>query len=149
MQYDWVACLFHQAAPYYLFYRVDVLSNTSTAVPETWTDLLEAAAKLNGTDTDGDGEPDYAICLNIDPGCKLSYFFLSILAPILQTRGFTQGIFFDRDTMEPLVNNAGMEHALALYANLTKFIDPQSSKQCEPHDSRFNAGEEIILGYNI
>ncbi len=35
------------------------------AAPLTWTELLEVAARLNGTDLNGDGRPDYGICMDV------------------------------------------------------------------------------------
>jgi hypothetical protein len=109
--------------------------------------VLHAAAKLNGTDFDGDGVGDYAFCINTAPTCEMHYFFMGILGPILQTQGQNEGIYFDPETMTPLVQNAGMRHALGIVANLSQYMDPRSNKQCYPYDLQFNAGKCLLYGF--
>lgn len=46
-----------------MYYRRDVLAAHNLTVPRTWDDFLAVAAKTNGTDMNGDGRPDYGVCL--------------------------------------------------------------------------------------
>ncbi|GFH29925.1 guanylyl and adenylyl cyclase family member [Haematococcus lacustris] len=50
-----------------LHYRWDVLAAAGLAVPQTWPQLLHVATRLNGSDMNGDGSPDWGICLERDP----------------------------------------------------------------------------------
>ena len=54
--------------PLLLYYRRDVLAHLGQPVPETWQQLLGLAALINGTDLNGDGVRDHALCCDVDPG---------------------------------------------------------------------------------
>jgi ABC-type glycerol-3-phosphate transport system substrate-binding protein len=41
-----------------LYYRRDLFAKHGLTVPQTWDDMLELASRMNGTDTNGDGQPD-------------------------------------------------------------------------------------------
>jgi hypothetical protein len=135
----------HQVGhPWLLFYRRDIFAAAKLPRPETMDDVLAAAHKLNGTDFNGDGVPDYSVCFNPDPACVTSYFtFLGILGPMLQTAP-SQGVFFQPDTMEPLVQNAAMDHALRVYANLSSYNYPDLQEPCNPFSSKFAAGMYLV-----
>ena len=47
-----------------MYARRDILSARGLATPSNWEDLLDLAAEVNGTDFNGDGVPDRAICIN-------------------------------------------------------------------------------------
>jgi hypothetical protein len=98
---------------WFVFYRRDVFAAAQIAHPESMGDILSAAQQLNGSDFNGDAAADYSVCFNADPDCVDSFFtFLGILGPMLQTAP-SQGVLFQPDTMEPLVQNAAMEEAVA------------------------------------
>ena len=54
--------------PLLLYYRRDVLARLGQPVPETWQQLQDLAALINGTDLNADGVKDYALCFDVDPG---------------------------------------------------------------------------------
>jgi hypothetical protein len=127
--------------PWFVFYRRDVFAAAEIAHPETMDDILSAARQLNGSDFNGDGVPDYSVCFNTYPGCVDSYFtFMGILGPMLQTAP-SQGVFFQPDTMEPLVQNAAMNEALRMYANLSSYNCPRPDQTCNELPSQFSAGQ--------
>ena len=50
-------------------------------------EFLEVARRLNGTDLNGDGQPDYALCMQTTGGCMDEVFTLGmILTGMLQTK---------------------------------------------------------------
>ena len=49
-----------------MYVRRDILSARGLAMPSTWEDLLDLAAEVNGTDFNGDGVPDRAICIQCE-----------------------------------------------------------------------------------
>ena len=52
-----------------MLYRTDLFAAAGLSrPPATWAEVLTAAAALNGTDMDGDGEEDFALCFRPDPG---------------------------------------------------------------------------------
>jgi hypothetical protein len=56
-----------------LFYRADVLEQHQMLPPSSWDQLLKLAAALNGTDMNGDGTSDHAVCINLAAGvCRLA-----------------------------------------------------------------------------
>jgi hypothetical protein len=135
----------HRAGqPWFVFYRRDVFAAAKIAHPESMDDVLHAVRQLNGSDFNGDGVPDYSVCFNTNPGCVDSYLtFLGILGPMLQTAP-SQGVFFQPDTMEPLVQNAAMKEALRIYATLFSCNDPGSlDPVCKQVPSKFSAGQYL------
>ena len=77
-----------------LYYRADVFTMYGIAVPRTLEEYVLASQALNGTDMNGDGEPDYGSCMEQD-GALSSEFFLTWIAQTLQFRGTSQGVLFD------------------------------------------------------
>ena len=45
-----------------VYYRKDLLEKDGVKPPATWDDYLTVAAKYNGQDLNGDGQPDYGSC---------------------------------------------------------------------------------------
>ncbi len=54
-----------------MYYRRDVLAAHGLSPPVTWEAFLDVAARVNGTDMDGDGQPDFGVCLQ-RPRCGSS-----------------------------------------------------------------------------
>lgn len=46
-----------------MYYRRDILAGANISVPVTWDEFLDVAKQLHGKDMDGDGRPDYGVCL--------------------------------------------------------------------------------------
>ena len=49
-----------------LYQRADVFTMYGMAVPRTLEEYVRPSQALNGTDTNGDGEPDYGSCTDQD-----------------------------------------------------------------------------------
>ncbi len=45
-----------------------MLEKYKLKIPETWQELIEVAKEINGTDFNQDNEPDYALCIDVNPG---------------------------------------------------------------------------------
>ena len=97
-----------------LYYRTDVLEKNGLEPPDTWDEYLEVAAAVHGQDMNGDGEPDYGSCLFKKRNAQSFWLILSVAGGFLQSQGTGQGIFFDTETMEPLVRNEGFAEALRI-----------------------------------
>lgn len=55
--------------------RRDVFAQRRLGVPHTWSEAMHAASLLNGTDMNGDGEPDWGFCIEPDlGGCRQVVF---------------------------------------------------------------------------
>ncbi|GFH07638.1 uncharacterized protein HaLaN_02468, partial [Haematococcus lacustris] len=83
------------------FYRLvlDLFQRYQLDVPQTWSDLLDMARLMNGTDTDGDGRPDlFGACLDMMPQCKISFYVAGIAASYIQNNGTQSGFWFDPDS---------------------------------------------------
>jgi hypothetical protein len=52
------------------------------------------------------GRREWGICLEPTPACLTQFSVMAILAAIVQTRGRTQGVFFDGDDMQPVGGRA-------------------------------------------
>jgi hypothetical protein len=134
-----------QRVQHLMHFRRDVFRrhNVSRA-PETWPEVLELARRLNGTDLDGDGAPDYALCYNMQQHCRAPYMLMEVVQPMLFYRASTVKPFhLDPLTLEPRFMNAAMRAALQMLAQLSAFNDPSSSVSCLPYDTKFCAGARV------
>ncbi len=104
-----------------VYYRTDVLADLGMEPPTTWDDYLAIAAAANGKDMNGDGEADYGSCIGKARNNQGYWFITSIASAWLQSQGTSQGAFFDTETLEPLVNNAGFQKALEFYVASTQY----------------------------
>lgn len=98
-----------------LYYRADLLSEAGFEPPNTWDEYLKIARHFHGQDLNGDGTPDYGSCLAKKPGNVTYWAMWSIAASYLQSQGTQQGLFFNPETMEPMVNNPAFAKALDIY----------------------------------
>jgi multiple sugar transport system substrate-binding protein len=104
-----------------LYYRLDVLKKYGLTPPRTWDDYLAIAKQLHGVDMNGDGEGDFGSCISKKANEQSYWSLLSIAGSFLQSKGTSQGIFFNTKTMAPLVNNAAFKKALQIYKQTTEF----------------------------
>ena len=79
----------HPSIGLYLLYLpallyLPYLTCTSSVHP----DLLPNC--YSGTDMDGDGSPDWALCLDLLPPCKSNALLMGIASSIMQTTGASQ-----------------------------------------------------------
>ena len=107
-----------------VYYRSDVFAAAGIAAPETWQDYVAAAEATHGQDMNGDGTPDYGSCISKKRSAQAYWMILSIAGGFLQSQGTSQGIFFDTETMAPLVNNDAFAAALDIYTATTAFGPP-------------------------
>ncbi|XWX03457.1 extracellular solute-binding protein [Aggregatilineales bacterium SYSU G02658] len=107
-----------------VYFRSDVLEAAGLQPPTTWDEYLAVAEAVHGTDMNGDGEPDFGSCIAKARGEQGYWWIHSIASPFLQTQGTSQGVFFDTETFDPLVNNAGFIRALEIYKATTAFGPP-------------------------
>lgn len=99
-----------------LYYRTDLLEESGVAVPQTYEQLEEAAAKL-GQDTDGDGKLDIFGWVARGKGGQATYV---ITSPLFAFGGAWQTI--DR---EPAINKPESLRAIEWYGRmLTKYGPP-------------------------
>ncbi len=107
-----------------VYYRSDVLAAAGLNPPTTWDEYLAVAEAVHGTDMNGDGEADFGSCIAKARGEQGYWWIHSIASPFLQAQGTSQGVFFDTETFEPLVNNPGFIRALEIYKATTAFGPP-------------------------
>jgi multiple sugar transport system substrate-binding protein len=107
-----------------IYYRTDVFKDAGLSAPATWDDYLAAAKALNGKDMNGDGTPDYGSCISKKRNAQAYWFITSVAGAYLQSKGTSQGAFFDPRDMKPLVNNEGFAKALDIYQETTKYGPP-------------------------
>jgi multiple sugar transport system substrate-binding protein len=118
-----------------VYYRKDRLQKDGVAPPATWDDYLSIAKRYQGKDLNGDGKGDYGSCIAKKRAAQSYWMFWSIAGSFLQSQGTNQGSFFNSDTMEPLVNNAGFARALDIYKETTKYAPP-SERNLDVGDTR-------------
>ena len=109
-----------------VYYRTDLLKEAGLTPPATWEDYLAVAKRFHGKDLNGDGEPDYGSCLpKRAHNGYITSMLISIATPFLQAQGTAQGVFFNPETMKPLVNNPGFAKALDIYKQTMDYGVPQ------------------------
>ena len=109
---------------HYLYYNLDVLEELGRSVPTTWEEYEEISALAHGRDWNGDGEPDYGSCIARAPKFQSQFFLFQVVSSFLQSKGSSQGIYFDVDTMDPLVDSEGFREGLAMYMRLREHGPP-------------------------
>jgi multiple sugar transport system substrate-binding protein len=108
-----------------VYYRTDLLAKDGLKPPATWDDYLAIAAKYQGQDLNGDGQPDYGSCIAKKKGAQSYWWIISLAAGLLQSKGTSQGAFFDTTNMNPLFGkNDAMTLALQTYAKTAQFGPP-------------------------
>lgn len=80
--------------------------------PETWDQLHDMAEFLNGWDWDDDGRKEYGVVEAMRKGDHAYWFYFNRAAAYTSIPGQVGGLFFDPETMEPLINDPGHVKAL-------------------------------------
>ena len=107
-----------------VYYRSDLLEQAGMAPPKTWDDYIAIAKAFQGKDLDGDGTGDYGSCIAKKRSAQSYWMILSVASAYIQSQGTSQGVFFDAETMAPLVNNDAFKAALTAYVETTKYAPP-------------------------
>ena len=107
-----------------VYYRTDLLEQEGMNPPETWEEYVEIASFFHSKDLNGDGDPDYGSCISKKRNAQAYWFIYSIGSAFIQSQGTSQGVFFNTETMEPLVNNEAFAAALDVYKETTKYGPP-------------------------
>ncbi len=102
------------------YYRTDLMDSP----PQTWDEYLARAAEFHGQDLNDDGDPDYGSCISKKRGAQAYWFIYTVGASLIQSQGTSQGVFFDTETFEPLVNNEAFAKALDIYKETTQYGPP-------------------------
>ncbi|PNH08506.1 Adenylate cyclase [Tetrabaena socialis] len=127
-----VAAIPAQGMMMQLYYRRDLLAAAGLQPPRTWSETVAYAAKFNGTDLNGDGAPDYGICLWRLTCDALPMSFVAILASLAQSKGRHTGLFFEPESMRPVWETAAWEAAVELARNLTLYAAPITDEPPSP-----------------
>ncbi|KAG1676531.1 hypothetical protein FOA52_000074 [Chlamydomonas sp. UWO 241] len=108
--------------PVLLYYRKDVFAKSEIDLPITWDDLLAIAERLNGTDFNGDGKGDHALCVQFNGDCyDVQFMPAAVLATMTQAAGPKTGFLFDPQTMQSFVGSAAMEASLEVIQGLVRY----------------------------
>ena len=107
-----------------MYYRKDVLEEAGLEVPNTWDEYLEVAAAVHGKDMDGDGTPDFGSCIAKKRNAQSYWFVTDVVGSMVQSKGTSQGAFFNTADMTPMVDNAAFRKALELLKASTEFGPP-------------------------
>ena len=107
-----------------VYYRTDQLARAGLKPPQTWDDYLKVAAALHKKDLNGDGRADFGSCIAKKRNAQSYWMVWSVAGAYLQSKGTSQGSFFDLDTLKPLTNNAAFAEALRIYVDTGKYGPP-------------------------
>jgi len=96
--------------------------------PKDWDEVRDLAEFFNGWDWDGDGEIEYGVAFIAQQKTQAMWEVLNLVAQYATIAGkpsnTTSNIFFDANTMEPLVNTPGWVEAFRRIGELTKWAPP-------------------------
>lgn len=96
--------------------------------PQTMAQMRDAAEFFTGWDWNGDGRNDYGYVQPMARGGQAHWWFWNYTAPFSVLPGgpdkYHGSLYFDPETMEPLINRAGFLKGLELYKELAKFGPP-------------------------
>ena len=105
-------------------------------VPKTWAEYQQVAEFFSDQDFDGDGKPNFGSAEVTKRDDLMFSAFISRAAPYVKNPDVTGGVFFDVETMEPLINTPGFVRALE---------DMAAAKSTwPPGGSNFGLGDEIF-----
>jgi multiple sugar transport system substrate-binding protein len=107
-----------------LYYRSDLFKEAGLQPPKTWDDYLNAAKALNGKDMNVDGTPDFGSCIAKKRKAQSYWFVTDVAGSMIQSKGTSQGAFFDTKDMKPLVDNEAFRKALEFLKESTKYGPP-------------------------
>eukprot|EP00759_Apiculatamorpha_spiralis_P056702 PhF_6_TR8287/c1_g3_i3/m.12725/K02027/ABC.MS.S; multiple sugar transport system substrate-binding protein len=135
-----------------LYYRKDMLLQYGMLPPRTWDDVLSVAKVLNGTDMNGDGVPDYAMCYQSDP-INANYQVESVAVQFLHTmQSQHTHLLFDMDVanvapMTSLIQSAAWVEAFRITKQLYDLSHRQNLSIGE-NNALFTAGRcGMLLGF--
>lgn len=112
-----------------LYYRTDVLAEAGLEPPRTWEEYLEVAAAIHGKDMNGDGEADYGSCIFKKRNAQSYFAVQSMAASRVQSKGTSEGLYFDPETMAPKINNAAWKKAFEIYQATGEYGPPDELNQ--------------------
>jgi multiple sugar transport system substrate-binding protein len=72
----------------------------------------------------GDGKPDFGSCIAKKRNAQSYWMVASVASGFIQSKGTSQGAFFDTRDMKPLYNNDAFAEALRIYRETTKYGPP-------------------------
>ena len=145
-----------------LYYRQDVLDNpevqalyqeefgTELAPPQTIDELVQQACFFDGRDLLGTGTPLQGILMPGALGSQFFEHFKVLLAQYLVVpgeadQGFSQTLYFDPETMEPLIDTPAAERALETFMELYACgPDDGASITLGASFNRYAAGEAVF-----
>lgn len=104
-----------------LYYRTDVLEANGLQPPRTWEEYLDVASKIHGQDMNGDGEADYGSCIFKKRNAQSYFAVQSMAASRVQSKGTSEGIYFEPASMKPKINNEAWKRAFELYKETGKY----------------------------
>ncbi|MGP4000829.1 extracellular solute-binding protein [Streptomyces sp. 8N706] len=105
-------------------------------VPETWAEYQEVAEFFSDKDVDGDGKRNFGSA-EVTKRDDLTFSaFISRAAPYVKHPDVKGGVFFDVDTMKPLINTPGFVRALG---DMVK-----AKSTWAPGGANFGLGDEIF-----
>ncbi len=107
-----------------LYYRRDVLEELGLEPPRNWDEYMAVAEAINGKDINGDGEPDYGSCIFKKRNAQGYFAVMSIAAAFVQSKGTSEGIFFNQEDMTPKINNEAWAEAFRIYKDTGKYGPP-------------------------
>ncbi|HET7717883.1 MAG TPA: extracellular solute-binding protein, partial [Bauldia sp.] len=87
-------------------------------------EYLAVAKALHGKDMNGDGTPDFGSCIAKKRNAQSYWFVTDVVGSMTQSKGTSQGAFFDTDDMTPLVDNEAFRKALEFLKESTKYGPP-------------------------
>ena len=119
-----------------MYYRKDVLDAAGQKAPTTWDEYLAVAKAVHGQDMNGDGTPDFGSCIAKKRNAQSYWFVTDVVGSMTQSKGTSQGTFFNTQDMTPLVNNDAFRKSLDFLSESTNTGPRTNSTSTSPTRAR-------------
>lgn len=108
-----------------VYYRTDILQDLGMDPPNTWDDYLKIAKAVKDKNLQtADGQPVYGSCISKKRGAQAYWWITSVAGGFIQSQGTNQGVFFNTDDMQPLIDNEGFRKALEIFKQTNDYGPP-------------------------
>ena len=108
-----------------MYYRTDVLEAAGLEAAEDLGRVSRRSPRpLHGKDMNGDGTPDFGSCIAKKRNAQSYWFVTDVVGSMTQSKGTSQGTFFNTADMTPLVDNEAFRKALDFLKESTKYGPP-------------------------
>ena len=100
------------------------------------TSISTSPRRVHGQDMNGDGTPDFGSCIAKKRNAQSYWFVTDVVGSMTQSKGTSQGTFFNTADMTPLVDNEAFRKALEFLSRRRPQYGPPDELNLDVSDTR-------------